>query len=78
MLNGFLTFYYEALNSSCYDGNSAPGGEAGGTEGLGTGSVRPLLRARRFVPTGHAAHQSNHDQEHKTLGFRLPGGLRVR
>ena len=59
MLNGFLTFYYGALNSSCYDGNSAPGGEAGGTEGLDTGSVRPLFRAGRFVPNGHAAHQSN-------------------
>ena len=31
MLNGFLTFYYGALNFSCYYGDSAPGGdEAGG------------------------------------------------
>ena len=48
MLNGFLTFYYGALNFSCYDGDRAAGGEAGGTEGLGTGSVRPLFRARRL------------------------------
>jgi hypothetical protein len=27
MLNGFLTFYYGALNFSCYYGDSAPGGE---------------------------------------------------
>ena len=26
-LNGFLTFYYGALNSSCYYGDSDPGGE---------------------------------------------------
>jgi hypothetical protein len=26
MLNGFLTFYYGALNCSCYYGDSAPGG----------------------------------------------------
>jgi hypothetical protein len=26
MLNGFLTFHYGALNSSCYYGDSAPGG----------------------------------------------------
>jgi hypothetical protein len=26
MLNGFLTFYYGALNFSCYDGDSVPGG----------------------------------------------------
>ena len=30
MLNGFLTFYYGAINFSCYYGDSAPGGEAGG------------------------------------------------
>ena len=69
MLNGFLTFYYGALNFSCYYGDSAPGGGLleillmerthahmwtslpGVTEGLGTGSVRPLFRARRFVLT---------------------------
>jgi hypothetical protein len=26
MLNGLLTFYYGALNFSCYYGDSAPGG----------------------------------------------------
>src|SRR5918994_6121642 len=26
MFNGFLTFHYGTLNSSCYDGDSAPGG----------------------------------------------------
>jgi hypothetical protein len=30
MLNSFLTFYYWVLNISCYYGDSAPGGEAGG------------------------------------------------
>jgi hypothetical protein len=35
MLNGVLTFYYGALNSSCYYGDSAPGGEAGGSRGVG-------------------------------------------
>ena len=62
MLNGFLTFYYGALNFSCYYRDSAPGGGLlgivlmerthahkwtslpGVTEGLGTGSVRPLFR----------------------------------
>ena len=37
MLNGFLTFYYGALNFSCYYGDSAPGGEAGGNRGIGHG-----------------------------------------
>src|SRR5918997_5574700 len=73
MFNAFVPFYYGALYFSCYNGDSAPGGElpglllvkrthgsymdlaAGVTEGLGTGSVRPHFRARRFVPTGHAA-----------------------
>jgi hypothetical protein len=27
MLNSFVTFYYGALNCSCYYGDSAPGGE---------------------------------------------------
>ena len=30
MLNGFLTFYYGALKSSCYYGDSAPGSELPG------------------------------------------------
>jgi hypothetical protein len=30
MLNGVLTFYYGALNFSCYDRDSAPGGELPG------------------------------------------------
>jgi hypothetical protein len=43
MLNGALTFYYGALNFSCYYRDSAPGGEAGGTEGSGTAeSPAPL------------------------------------
>src|ERR687894_226003 len=68
MLNGFLTFHYGALNSSCYDGDSGPGGGLlgidspygahahrwtsllGVTEGLGTGSVRPLFRASGCLP----------------------------
>ena len=72
MLNGFLTFYYGALNSSCYDEDSVPGGGLlgispvgfclvdptshtwtslpGVTEGLGTGSVRPLFVASGCLP----------------------------
>ncbi len=30
MLNGFLTFYYVALNFSCYYGDCTPGGELPG------------------------------------------------
>ena len=51
MLNGFLTFYYGALNCNCYYGDSAPGSELPAlpssmqtslpevTEGLGPGVV---------------------------------------
>jgi hypothetical protein len=37
MLNGFLTFCYGALNFSCYDGDSAPGGQTGSNRGVGHG-----------------------------------------
>ena len=62
MLNGVLTFYYGALNCSCYYGDSAPGGEAGGSRGVGdrgepgpslvpVGSY-PYRRRARLAPDG--------------------------
>ena len=62
MLNGALTFYYGALNFSCYYGDSAPGGEAGGSRGVGdrgepgpslvpVGSY-PYRRRARLAPDG--------------------------
>jgi hypothetical protein len=48
MLNGFLTFYYGALNSSCYYRDCTPGGERpGAPRGWARGVSGPS-----FVPVG--------------------------
>ena len=55
MLNGFLTSYYGALNFSCYYGDSAPGGEAGGHRGIGHGECpAPLSGLGVFACTAGA------------------------
>ena len=97
MRNAFVTNYYGALNFSCYNGDSAPGGElpglllvkrthgsymdlaAGGHRGAGHGECPAPLSCPvgSYLPDTLRV-KATHDQEHKTMGFRLPGGLRVR
>jgi hypothetical protein len=69
MLNGFLTFYYGALNFSCYDRDSAPGGELPGFLLVRrTHDTYVDLAAGGYRGVGHI----------RGVSGAWPGGLRLR